>query len=215
MSRLVPSLFCLVLAAAAYGCTSKLDHFVCESNLDCESEQGAGICESDSLCSFADPICASGQRYGDGAGSESGRCTNGEGGGSSQFDAATVVGQADADPDAPDATPIDAGIPDASGLGPMTPDARPAILTLRAVIDGNNANFASLTFRVDGQLLGYCTESQSDQMQCNYFVESGKTVDVSHMGQISFVTGSCPSCNTPPCDFVITNSCDYVGIFNN
>ncbi len=42
--------------------------FACKGDDDCRSAQGRGTCEATGWCSFPDPSCASGQRYGEHAG---------------------------------------------------------------------------------------------------------------------------------------------------
>lgn len=61
-----------VLPAA--GCA--LPGFACEDPAQCDG----GQCQPDGFCSFADPACESGQRYGEHAGAHSGACVPGSGG---------------------------------------------------------------------------------------------------------------------------------------
>jgi hypothetical protein len=94
-------------AALALGCSTSLEEFRCESNADCVSEGGLGAtCEPTQLCSFADPTCPEGQRYGSAAGSSSNTCV-GEDDGNAAPDAGST---ADADPLVVDGSmpPIDA-----------------------------------------------------------------------------------------------------------
>ncbi len=188
---------------AAHGCSSTLDRFVCESNLECDSEQGPGICETDGLCSFADPICASGRRYGSAAGSESGRCTYGEG------------------VEEPDSGPVDAGVVSSSDATRMDgsivtpePDARPAIVTLKGVVESNGPGPASLTFHIGSEIVGTCNRLLSLNNQCLYSVEAGSTIEVTSAGLLNIVTGTCPSCADTPCSFEMSSSCEFVGIFD-
>lgn len=108
-------LWALALAtvvAGVGGCTPfSGGSFVCADNAEC-TEGGGGRCEANGACSFADSECASGQRYGDSAGSLAGACVGDE---PISIDASTI----DADPDQPDADP---SVPDAA---PGTPDATP------------------------------------------------------------------------------------------
>lgn len=74
LGRLVAA-FALVLAG---GCT-KLDSFNCLQSSECQNGDVLGSCEPGGVCSFPDPACASGKKYGDLAGELSGLCV-GEGG---------------------------------------------------------------------------------------------------------------------------------------
>jgi formylglycine-generating enzyme required for sulfatase activity len=82
------------------GC-NRLEPYHCEAAADCVRLGEAGTCEPTGFCSFADPECASGSRYGDGSGDLSGTCTD-------------VV-----DGGPPDATP-DASLPEDMVLVPAT-----------------------------------------------------------------------------------------------
>lgn len=55
----------VLLLALVVGCTSSPDGFTCIDNAQCESQQVLGICESTGHCSFPDPTCNSGRRYGE------------------------------------------------------------------------------------------------------------------------------------------------------
>lgn len=48
--------------------------FACIDDTDCKSDDDAGVCQPDGYCSFPDPMCASGQRYGQLSGPLSGEC---------------------------------------------------------------------------------------------------------------------------------------------
>ena len=64
----------LVIAVASTACLRQTE-FKCMANVDC-STPGA-TCESSGYCSFADPNCESGRRYGDFSGPEAGQCVAG------------------------------------------------------------------------------------------------------------------------------------------
>ncbi len=61
----VAGLLGLGLAGLALGCSS--DTFVCSGDSMCVNENIAGVCQPDGNCSFPDPACDSGFRYGDDA----------------------------------------------------------------------------------------------------------------------------------------------------
>lgn len=52
-----------IVLPAAHGCGATV--FECSSSADCTDDRMDGTCQPDGWCSFADPACASGQRYGD------------------------------------------------------------------------------------------------------------------------------------------------------
>ncbi len=60
MVRAVGLATCIVLGS---GCTQET--FFCDTPEDCASEGGGGACESTGYCSFPDPECDTGRRYGD------------------------------------------------------------------------------------------------------------------------------------------------------
>lgn len=69
----------LLLALAASGCRASRA-FECASSDECTSADGSGRCESTGYCSFADPGCPSGRRYGDRSGDDlGGRCVQASG----------------------------------------------------------------------------------------------------------------------------------------
>lgn len=74
--RNLASILLLLLVVVGQGaCSSALDTYYCSTDSDCSSgENGAGRCESTSLCSHADLNCAEGQRYSESAGESSGDC---------------------------------------------------------------------------------------------------------------------------------------------
>jgi hypothetical protein len=63
----------LIVAASAAGCL-RTTQFHCGSNADCVKAGAQGTCESIGYCSFLDPSCASGQRFGDLSGQYSQTC---------------------------------------------------------------------------------------------------------------------------------------------
>lgn len=67
--RVVVAIACGVLAGCHITAT-----FTCEDSAQCGA---GGTCEPDNLCSFPDPVCASGRRYGDYSGELSGECVGG------------------------------------------------------------------------------------------------------------------------------------------
>jgi hypothetical protein len=87
-------LVALAAAVMVTGCGQTLKEFACGPEKSCG--QG-GLCEPSGFCSFEDPSCPSGRRYGD-LGGPSGDCT--PGGVQQQMDAA-IDGPPDARPDAP------------------------------------------------------------------------------------------------------------------
>ncbi|HTL31831.1 MAG TPA: C-type lectin domain-containing protein [Kofleriaceae bacterium] len=60
--------------AALGGCLRQTD-FKCSNNFDCAAS--GAVCEPDRYCSFTDMDCASGRRYGDLSGPNSGKCVGG------------------------------------------------------------------------------------------------------------------------------------------
>jgi hypothetical protein len=61
---------CWIGAAACAG-----GSFVCTDDSECRTREGDGVCHVDGYCSFPDPDCASGLRFGEHSGSVSGQCT--------------------------------------------------------------------------------------------------------------------------------------------
>jgi hypothetical protein len=53
---------------ALVACNAPRDAFECTSNASCRNGAAAGTCESTGFCSFPDPTCSMGSRYGTGAG---------------------------------------------------------------------------------------------------------------------------------------------------
>ncbi|HSD90763.1 MAG TPA: lectin-like protein [Kofleriaceae bacterium] len=64
----------LLLALSSAACLRQTE-FKCTTSADC-SASGA-VCEANSYCSFVDPNCASGRRFGDLSGSVAGQCVGG------------------------------------------------------------------------------------------------------------------------------------------
>jgi Concanavalin A-like lectin/glucanases superfamily len=62
----------VVLTAALAGCGARA--FSCDEPQDCRDGGAQGICQPEGVCSFPDPACESGQRYGEHSGASSGRC---------------------------------------------------------------------------------------------------------------------------------------------
>lgn len=68
-----------IAALALTGC-AKVDAFVCEGDQQCVDGGKLGACEPSGFCSFPDPKCPGGKRYGEYAGDElAGACVEGEG----------------------------------------------------------------------------------------------------------------------------------------
>jgi hypothetical protein len=66
----------LLIAILGAGCLRKTEFF-CMTSADCNGGNG-GNCEGTGYCSYADTNCPMGQRYGDYAGSYSGKCVGEE-----------------------------------------------------------------------------------------------------------------------------------------
>ena len=64
-STLVASVTVALLAAAAGACGTPKSDFVCAADLECTLGGIQGQCQVDGYCSFPDPGCISGQRYGE------------------------------------------------------------------------------------------------------------------------------------------------------
>jgi len=119
---------CVTLAAACSPFGG--GEFVCMQDDQCQGGPGGGMCEADGRCSFPDPACSTGRRYGGFAGSRSNTCVGGGSGIDAPFD-----------PDAPDA-PFDSSID-----SPMAPFCDPSDATLAGCwqfegngIDGSGSN---------------------------------------------------------------------------
>jgi hypothetical protein len=104
----------IVAVLTVTGCKYGADSFACTDNASCG---GTGICQANSLCSFPDGACPSGQRYGDIAGASSGQC----------------VGETQMPPDAMPDAPPDARACFGSGLVAVCLTAAPTMpLTIGA-----------------------------------------------------------------------------------
>lgn len=79
----------------AAGCSSSLEVFHCQLDSECELRGAQGFCDPVGLCTYDDPACATGRRYGDDSGEQSGRCTQVVDASVPQVDAPGVVGDAD------------------------------------------------------------------------------------------------------------------------
>jgi hypothetical protein len=66
---------CGALALALGGCAGG-GSFQCADNDQCRTGDAFGVCQPDGFCSFDDPACASGQRYGDQSGDLAGECVD-------------------------------------------------------------------------------------------------------------------------------------------
>jgi len=64
-------LLLLIAVGCVAGCLRQTE-FKCATSADCTGT--GGVCEGTGFCSFADPGCSGGQRYGDYAGSYSNKC---------------------------------------------------------------------------------------------------------------------------------------------
>ncbi|MEM6293978.1 MAG: hypothetical protein AAGA54_22060 [Myxococcota bacterium] len=70
----------LVLSLVAFGCGTSADAFNCAEDSQCQDGGAEGLCEANGFCSFPDPACESGRRFGDNAGTLSDRCVSVEAG---------------------------------------------------------------------------------------------------------------------------------------
>lgn len=70
-------LACVATPLCSGGCA--LQPFACASDADCRGDGSNGVCQPESVCSFPDGACDSGQRYGGHSGAMSGQCVPGEG----------------------------------------------------------------------------------------------------------------------------------------
>lgn len=70
---------CLVslgLMSIAVNCSTPLNRYICENDLDCKGSGVDGRCEDNDLCSFPAAECESTFRYGNSSGDLSGQCTD-------------------------------------------------------------------------------------------------------------------------------------------
>jgi hypothetical protein len=127
---LVGLLLALVGAPAAVGCRPNLA-YQCGSDPECASAGAEGVCEPNGFCSFPDPVCPSGRRFGEWAGNSLGDTCVGAG------------ADVDADPAAPDARPS----PDARvDADPALPDAGPGAIVEVWITDRPGGDVAGATF---------------------------------------------------------------------
>ncbi len=66
----------LIVALGAAGCL-RTTQFHCANDVECTSGGHTGVCQATGYCSFADPGCTSGQRYGSLSGEVAGQCVTG------------------------------------------------------------------------------------------------------------------------------------------
>ncbi len=97
----------LVLAAALAGCIRANSGFHCSTSTDCVHGGETGTCEPVGYCSFPDPGCPTGERFGDLSGPFANQCVGGglDAGVDAPTDApadAAIDGRPDAPPDAPE-----------------------------------------------------------------------------------------------------------------
>jgi len=98
VSGRLAAMACVVLAAACSPFGG--GEFACMQDDECAGGPGGGRCEADGRCSFPDPACSTGRRYGGFAGTKSNTCVGG----------GTVI-DASSDSDAPfDSSTIDSPI---------------------------------------------------------------------------------------------------------
>lgn len=97
----------LLTVVGITGCI-KPGSFECASNTECMRDGEQGACESVGRCSFSDPSCSSGRRFGDLSGTYANQCVGEQG---------TDAGPIDApdDPDAPPGTDAMIDAPPVSG----------------------------------------------------------------------------------------------------
>ncbi len=146
----------LMAALAAGACSAQDGAFVCSSNEECRLGGTQGVCQASSYCSFPDPGCLSGQRYGEyGPVGVGGRCVPGEG----ELDDAGARADAAPGPDGRDATPSDASLPDAGEIVVTfgeTGDATFQHVTQDSWIDSESVtqnHGSDPTLRIDGDPL--------------------------------------------------------------
>ena len=96
-----------IALAASSGCW-KPATFECTSDVDCTRGDGSGTCEAVGRCSFPDPTCASGARFGALSGTYANECVGAPGGDVTEPIDAPVTVQDTRLPDAQPSTPIDA-----------------------------------------------------------------------------------------------------------
>jgi hypothetical protein len=77
-----------IVVLGSTGCL-RAGNFHCATDNDCFQGNTFGVCESVGYCSFPDPSCSAGQRYGDQSGSYAGQCVQTGGGADAGLDART------------------------------------------------------------------------------------------------------------------------------
>lgn len=73
MARLAATWLTLAVLGWLPACTAT-EQFACNADAQCMADGAAGRCEPEGVCSFPDPSCPSGHRYGELAGELSGEC---------------------------------------------------------------------------------------------------------------------------------------------
>jgi hypothetical protein len=112
----------VIAMLAAAGCVRGAGAYECSSAAQCQRDGVQGRCESVSVCSFPDPACASGQRFGDYSGEYANQCV---GDANELPDAGMPDG-----PAAPDGSNPDASMTDAMMLScPVGYAAMPGVTT--------------------------------------------------------------------------------------
>ena len=139
----------LVVAAAAVLAGCKSFAYQCASSTECTQAGGeVGTCESTGYCSFTDPACQSGRRYGEYAGGYSNECvgatTNPDSGADMQMmiDARMI----DAPPNAVTKTFGETGTTDYSGV---TADTE---IAYQSTVSGNCCNHVSVEVGIEWAL---------------------------------------------------------------
>jgi len=100
---------------------SVAESFACNADAQCVTDEAAGRCEAEGVCSFPDESCPSGHRYGGLAGGLSGECV---GGGSS-----SDVGTTDPDPGMTSVPPVES-LDDGSSSGLSTSSTSSTSMTI-------------------------------------------------------------------------------------
>lgn len=200
-------------------CTTPLDVYSCETNLDCASaEQRGGECEPNKLCSFSDPSCSGeGQRYGTGSGELSNQCVGEDV--PTDLDGSTLGPASDAGIDAAP-TLNDAAIPRPDGPPPSCANIS------MTVFDNNDAN-DKLKIRVGDVDIHICqgvaVPPGTDTIkQCTFCVDEGTDVKLSWYEGVDRLTDFTTNCQAPcpfgagqlSCDFTVTEACSATVVFD-
>lgn len=107
-----------LLALAFVACSEAL--FPCAADSECQDGGQGGICQPEGVCSFPDPDCTSGQRFGAHAGGLAGECVMPSGTGTSSGSPTSTAPADDDDGDPTlDVTGVDSGPSTSSGIGPL------------------------------------------------------------------------------------------------